>query len=154
MASLTISDRPTRIVLVTAGLGAAGGVVGSICSAAAVTLIAGIEGGVGLLASREFAGLFGVAAAFGAFAGMIGAPVLSWALLRRVPLGRAALFTAIGTVIGAVGGELASPLNPYARTLPGVLVGALLGFIGAGVLARLCTPTRTATISAEPYNER
>jgi hypothetical protein len=154
MASLTISDRPTRIALVTAGLGVIGGVVGSICSAAAVTLIAGIEGGVGWLASREFAGLFGVAAAFGAFAGMIGAPVLSWALLRRVPLGRAALFTAIGTVVGAVGGELARPLNPYARTVPGVLVGALLGFIGAGVLARLRTPTRPATISIEPHNER
>lgn len=26
--------------------------------------------------------------------------------------------------------------------------------IGAGILARLRTPTRTATISAEPYNER
>jgi hypothetical protein len=153
MAPLTSSDRPTRIALVTAGLGVAGGVVGSICSAAAVTLIAGIEGGVGLLASREFAGLFGVAAAFGAFAGMIGAPVLSWALLRRVPLGRAALFTAIGTVVGAVGGELARPLNPYGRTVPGVLVGALLGFIGAGVLARLRAPIRP-TISAAPPSER
>jgi hypothetical protein len=154
MASLTISDRPTRIALVTAGLSVAGGVVGSICSAAAVTLIAGIEGGVGWLASHEFARLSGVAAAFGAFAGMIGAPVLSWALLRRVPLGRAALFTAIGTVVGAVGGELARPLNPYARTVPGVLVGAVVGFIGAGVLVRLRTPTQPATISTDPYNER
>lgn len=141
MASLTISDRTTRIVLVTAGLSVAGGAVGSLCSAAAVTLIAGIEGGLGTLASRELAALLGIAAAFGAVAGMIGAPVLSWALLRRVPLGRATLFTAIGTVVGAVGGELARPLNPYARTVPAVLIGALLGFIGAGVLARIRTPT-------------
>ena len=154
MTSLTISDRPTRIVLVTAGLSAAGGIVGGLCSTAAVALIAAIEGDVGTLVSRELAGLLGTAAAFGAVVGMIGAPILSWAVLRRVPLGRAALFTAIGTVVGAVGGELSQPLNPYARTLPGVLVGALLGFIGAGVLARLRAPTRPATISTEPYNER
>jgi hypothetical protein len=118
MASLTISARPARIALVTAGLGVAGGVVGGICSAAAVALIAGIEGGVGMLATRELASLLGIAAAFGAFAGMIGAPALSWALLRRVPLGRAALFTAVGAVVGAVAGELAQPLNPYAPTEP------------------------------------
>jgi hypothetical protein len=154
MASLTISNRPVRIALVTAGLSAAGGIVGGLCSTAAIALIAAIEGGVGSLVSRELAGLFGLAAAFGAVAGMIGAPVLSWALLRRVPLGRAALFTAIGTILGAVGGELIRPLNPYARTLPGVLIGALLGFIGGGVLARLRAPTRPATTSTEAHTER
>ena len=147
MTSLTISDRPARIALVTAGLSVAGGVVGSVCSAAAVTLIAGIEGGIGTLVTRELAGLLGVAAAFGGLAGMIGTPVLSWALLRRVPLGRAALFTAIGTIVGAVGGELTRPLNPYARTIPAVLIGALLGFIAGGLVARLRTPTRPATIA-------
>jgi hypothetical protein len=154
MASLTISDRPFRIVLVTAGLCGAGAVVGAICSAAAVSLIAAIEGGVGSLTSRELRGLLGIAGAFGAVVGMIGAPALSWALLRRVPLGRAMLFTAIGTVMGAVGGELTRPLNPYARTVPAVLVGAFLGFIGAGVLARLRAPTSPTTISTEPYNDR
>ena len=154
MTSLRISDRPARIALVTAGLSVAGGVVGSVCSAAAVTLIAGIEGGIGTFVSRELAGLLGVAAAFGGLAGMIGTPVLSWALLRRVPLGRAALFTAIGTIVGAVGGELTRPLNPYARTIPAVLIGALLGFIAGGLVARLRTPTRPTTISTEPYNER
>ena len=154
MTSLTVSDRSIRIALVTAGLSVAGGVVGSVCSAAAVTLIAAIEGGVGTLGLHELAGLLSIAATFGAVAGMIGAPVLSWTLLRRVPLGRAALFTAIGTILGALGGELTRPLHPYARTIPGVLVGALLGFIGAGVVARLRTLTRPSAISAEPYNER
>ena len=154
MTSLTISDRSVRIVLVTAGLSGAGVVVGAISSVAAVSLIALIEGGVGSLVSREFHGLLGIAGAFGAVAGMIGAPALSWTLLRRVPLGRAMLFTAIGAVVGALGGELTRPLNPYARTVPGVLVGALLGFIGAGVLARLRAPTPPATISTEPHNDR
>ena len=154
MTSLTISDRPIRIALVTAGLSLAGAVGGSLCSVAAVTLIAGIEGGIAALGSRELAGLLGIAAAFGALAGMIGAPILGWALLRRVPLGRTALFTAIGTIVGAVGGELTRSLNPYARNVPGVLVGALLGFVAGGVVARLRTPTRLTTISTEPYNER
>lgn len=148
MASLIISHRPARIAVVTAGLAVAGGVVGGVCAAAAITLIAGIEAGFGDLVSREFAGLLGLCAAFGAFAGVIGAPLLSWAVLRRVPLGSAALYTAIGTVVGAVGGELARPFNPYVRTLPGVLVGALLGFIGAGILARLRTPA--APLASQP----
>jgi hypothetical protein len=152
MTSLTISDRPARIALVTAGLSAAGGVAGGVCSAAAVTLIAGIEGGIRALVSRDFASLLAIAAAFGVLVGMIAAPILSWTLLRRVPLGRAALYTAIGTVAGAVGGELSRPLNPYARTVPGVLVGALVGFIGAGVLVRFAR-RRTTTLT-EPYNER
>jgi hypothetical protein len=144
MTSLTIPDRPARIALVTAGLSAAGAIVGGLCSTIAVALIAAIEGGLGTLASREVASLLGIAATFGAVAGMVGAPVLSWTLLRRVPLGRAILFTAIGTIVGALGGELAHPLNPYAHALPGVLVGALLGFIGAGILARLRAATRPA----------
>jgi hypothetical protein len=147
MASLTISHRPARIAVVTAGLAVAGGVVGGICAAAAVTLIAGIEAGFGDLFSRDFAALLGLCAAFGVFTGVIGAPLLSWAVLRRVPLGRAALYTAIGTIVGAVGGELARPLNPYVWTLPGVLVGALLGFIGAGILARLRT---AAELTSQP----
>jgi hypothetical protein len=154
MTSPTISDRPARIALVTAALSVAGGIVGGVCSAAAVTVIAGIEGGIGTLVTREFAGVLGLAAAFGGVAGMVGAPILSWALLRRVPLGGAALFTAIGTIIGAVGGELARPLNPYVRTLPSVLVGALLGFIVGGVIARLRTPTDPANIATKPYYER
>jgi hypothetical protein len=85
---------------------------------------------------------------------MIGAPVLSWAVLRRVPLGRAAVFTTIGTLAGAVGGELVQPFNPYARTVPGVLVGALIGFIGGGILVRLRTHRSAPATSAEHSNER
>ncbi|MFL5612954.1 MAG: hypothetical protein ACJ796_04760 [Gemmatimonadaceae bacterium] len=154
MASLTISDRPARIALVTAGLSLAGGIGGAFCAAAAVALIAGIEVGSGALVSRDFARLLGLSAAFGAFAGMIGAPVLSWAVLRRVPLGRAAVFTTIGTLAGAVGGELVQPFNPYARTVPGVLVGALLGFIGGGIVARLRTGDSDTAIPAEDVKER
>src|ERR1051326_5816569 len=150
MASLTVSDRSFRIVLVTAGLGAAGAAVGAICSVVAVSIIAAIEGGVGSLASREIGGLLGIAGAFGGVAGMIAAPVLSWALLRRVPLAYAALITGIGTIMGAVGGERLHPLDPYVRAVPGVLLGALLGFIGGGVSARVPASRRTAKIPTEP----
>ena len=55
--------------------------------------------------------------------------MLGWALLRCVPLGRAIVVTAIGTFIGAVVGEFLNPFNPYAHTIPGVIGGALLGFV-------------------------
>lgn len=89
----------------------------------------------------------------GAFSGIICAPLLSWTVLRRVPLGRAAVFTTIGTLVGALGGELAQPLIAYTRNVPGVLVGALLGFIGGGLLARLRTAHRDTASSAEHINE-
>ena len=154
MTSLSAGDRVTRVVLVTAALGATGALVGAVCSVVAVAVIAGIEGGIRSLTSHELFGLLSTAGSFGAVVGLVGAPALGWILLRRVPLGRAILFTALGTVVGAVGGELLHPLDPYAHAVPGVLLGAFLGFIGAGVLARLRVPRPLATSATEPYNER
>jgi hypothetical protein len=102
-------------------------------------VIAGVEGGVVSLVSSDVIRLVGLAAGAGAAAGMIAAPLLGWGLLRRVPLGRAILVTAMGTVVGAIGGELLNPLNPYAHTVPGVIGGALVGFLVAGAGLRIAT---------------
>ena len=144
------SDQFIRVALVTAGLSATGGFVGGVCAAAAVTVIAGIEGGVGSLMSAPTLGLVGIAAGAGALTGTIGAPLLGWALLRRVPLGRAILMTAVGTVIGAVVGELLNPFNPYAHTIPGVIGGALLGFVVTGVGLRITTRRLVSGSVARP----
>jgi hypothetical protein len=139
MASSSSTEQVARVAFVTAGLSASGGLVGALCAAAAVSAIGIVEGGVGSLVSGAGIRLIGLTAGAGAVAGMIAAPLLGWGLLRRVPLGRAILVTAIGTVVGAVGGELLNPFNPYARTVPGVIGGALVGFFVAGAGLRIAT---------------
>jgi presenilin-like A22 family membrane protease len=47
------------------------------------------------------------------------------------------LWTAVGTVSGAVVGEWIWPLDPYGRGLPGVIRGALLGFLIAVIALRV-----------------
>ena len=137
MTTLERTDRPTRIVLVTVGLSATGGLVGAVSAASAITTIAIVSGGVSVLTSGGTPGLLGAAAGFGAFCGILGAPMLGWGLLRRVPLGRAILCTAVGTILGAVGGELLQPINLFVQSLPGVLAGAFIGFVSAGIGLRV-----------------
>jgi hypothetical protein len=137
MTSSRGTGKVARVALVTVGLSASGGLVGAVCAAAAVTVIAIAEDGIASLASGATLRLLGVAAGAGAVVGMAGAPLLGWSLLRRVPLGRAILVTAFGTVVGAVGGELLNPLNPYVQTVPGVVGGALAGFLVAGIGLRI-----------------
>ena len=134
---VTAVSRFTDVTFITAALSVGGGVVGAFCAATAVAVIAAIEGDAGSLSSAATLRLTGFAAGAGALTGAVGAPALAWALLRRVPLGRAVQVTAVGTVIGAVVGEVLNPLNPYARMIPGVIGGALLGFVGAGVGLRI-----------------
>src|SRR5687768_2929380 len=110
--ALETTDRPTRIVLVTAGLSVMGGAVGAVTAASAVGAIALLSAGFHGLTSGPMPGLLTVAAGFGALCGMLGAPVLGWGLLRRASLGRAILWTAVGTIGGAIGGELLQSVNP------------------------------------------
>ena len=130
-------SRLGRILAVTAGLSAAGIVVGALCGAAVVAMVLVVRDGPRSLFDPELDGIFGLAAALGAVVGVIAAPALAWGLLRRVPLGRAVAWTALGTVTGATLGELALPVNPYVMLVPGVLVGALLGFVASGVALRV-----------------
>jgi hypothetical protein len=124
-----------------------GGIVGAVCGAVAVAIIAAAEGGIGALISNDGIRIVGFAAGAGAVAGMIGAPALAWGVLRRVPLGRAVVVTALGTVIGAILGEFLNPLNSHARIVPGVIAGAFGGFIAAGVALRIATRRRATSSS-------
>ena len=121
-----------RIVAVTAGLAATGAVVGSVLGA--LTIIGWI-----VVESRRLTGsdwpVIGVAAVAGAAIGAVLAPIFAWALLRTVPLGRAILGTAVGTVAGVVVG----PLIHAAGLIP----GALAGFAIAAVALRLTASRRT-----------
>ena len=122
----------------TAGLSATGGLVGAATAASAVGAIVMLSGGADALTSGGTPGLLAVAAGFGAFCGIIGAPLLGWGLLQRVPLGRSILWTAVGTIVGAIGGEfLLQSVNPFAPPVPGVFVGAFLGFVGAAIGLRV-----------------
>ena len=133
----------------TAGLSATGGLVGAVTAASAVGAIVILSGGVHALTSGGTPGLLAVAAGFGAFSGIIGAPLLGWGLLRRVPLGRGIVWTAVGTIVGAVGGELLQSVNPFAPLVPGVFVGAFLGFVGAGIGLRVHSRLTQATAIEE-----
>ena len=127
--------RRLRILAVTAGLVATGACVGALAAATIVVALFPREG-LGHLSANSGAA-FAAAAALGAAIGAVAGPALAWALLRTVPLGRAVGWTAVGTVVGAAIGEWANPLNPYASDLPGVLQGAALGFLAAGLGLRL-----------------
>jgi hypothetical protein len=126
-----LKTRIARIAKVTARVAQVGAVAGSVCFPAAIALRAIIYGGIGVFFSRFF--LFQFVdlcfwAARGAVYGAVVAPAARWAFLRRVPLRRAALFTAIGTVVGSVIGDFVPPIR---------VVGMPLGFIAGGILVRI-----------------
>ena len=137
MTSLQSTDRDARIAIVTASLSAAGALIGAVCAASSVAIIAVLAGGATALTSAGTPGLLAIAAGAGAFVGIIGAPMLGWGLLREVPLGRVILVTALGTVGGAVIGEWARFLNPYAAIIPSVVAGAFAGFLLSGIALRI-----------------
>ncbi|HEY2067252.1 MAG TPA: hypothetical protein VGG84_14960, partial [Gemmatimonadaceae bacterium] len=85
---------------VTIGLGVTGAVVGAICATSAISIVALGAGGFPAVNSAGTPGYLAVVAGAGALTGMFAAPLLGWGLLRRVPLGRAVTYTAIGTVLG------------------------------------------------------
>ena len=139
MASPKIPARLQRIVAVTAGLSGTGAMVGALCAAVAVTAISAFEAKLSFLFSLDFLHLLWMVVLVGAMTGVVGAPALAWGLLRRVPLGRAILVTAIGTVVGSALGETLYPLNPYRNVIPGVIVCGWVGFVLAGIALRLAS---------------
>ena len=133
-----------RVIRVTSTLLAMGAVAGGACAVVIVLLMLVAAGGsgVGELFTLETAALLARIAVFGALVGAIGWPALAWGLLRRVPLGKAMAWTALGAVVGAVAGEMWAPFNPYSGAIPGILQGACAGFLGAGVMLRLTSGFR------------
>ena len=118
--------RLVRVIEVTAGLSATGAAVGALCGAAAVSLMVPFRTGPGALLTLA------VAAAVGTVIGAVAAPLAGWGLLRRVPLGRAIGYGALGTVLGALAGSWGGPVGAFA--------GALVGFGAAS--ARLAVRAR------------
>ena len=103
--------RSLRIVSVTAGLAALGAVAGvaiAFVGHMAIMLAAGLR--VASRAQVLEAGLAPMLLAFllprGALLGALVGPPVAWGLLRRVPIGRAALVTAVGALVGGVSGDL------------------------------------------------
>lgn len=116
--------RAARVVVVTIGLVAAGFIFGALAGGAAFAMVVLVPGeGPSLWA-------FGIGAFYGAPLGAVTAPLLSWLLLRRVPLGRMFLVCSIGTTIGGIGGWFSAGsadilLTPIMGAFAGCLIAAL-----------------------------
>jgi hypothetical protein len=121
-----------RIITVTVGLTLTGAVVGAVLGG--LTLLGWVtatsEGGIPFQAAQ----LFGFGALYGAAIGTVIAPIASWTLLRRVPLGRAIGGAAIGTAVGALVGGASAVIGP--------LVGGIAGFVGGVVYLRVIVAPR------------
>jgi hypothetical protein len=93
---------PKRVVLVTAGLAAAGAVTGGLAGAVAIGVVGVITDG--FRATLSGPAVLLMAGQIGAVLGAVLAPATSWLLLRHVPLGR--VFGALmgGTIAGGIVG--------------------------------------------------
>ena len=127
-------SRAGRIVAVTAGLAVAGGALGAVASVVAMLLATAITERQPLPRHLD---VLAFVAGFGAVCGIIAAPAGGWLLLRQVPLGRAMLWSVMGTVVGGVVAWTA-PLG-HDQIVRAVL-GAVLGFLVAALVLRWTTP--------------
>jgi len=122
-----------RIVVVTVGLVGAGIVFGALAGGTAFALVVMLADG------RISTELFEIGALFGAPLGGITAPLLAWALLRRVPLGRMFLVCSIGTAIGGVAGWFATSAEGdiIVNSLGGGFIGCVFAAVALWHRARL-----------------
>jgi len=117
--------RAGRITIVTIGLVAAGIVFGALAGGTAFVTVGVLAG------ERIMTDAFWVGAVFGAPLGAVTAPLLSWLLLRHVPLGKMFIVCSIGTAIGAIVGWFATTgmeniiLNPFVGAFIGCLIAAI-----------------------------
>jgi hypothetical protein len=114
---------------VTLILGGIGAVVGAVLGALLISVLFVIHGPVHQ--PRALVEPLGIATAFGAVLGSVLAPVAAWTLMRHVPLWRAILETALGTLLGVGFGLLVG-----ARLDRSILLG-LVGFAAAAIRLRL-----------------
>ena len=126
-----------RVLAVTAGLSVTGTLVGAACAGTAVFIASALDFGLTDLVRGSLSIVIRSAIA-GGILGSVLAPLCAFALLRSVPLGRAVVFTGVGTIVGSVVGDRLAPINPYSASyFPGIVTGALVGFVLAGLLSRL-----------------
>jgi hypothetical protein len=101
--NLVVLGRPLRLLAITLGLGCAGALFGGLAGGAGLAIVLLFEPQLGRIALE----LCEFAASVGAVLGTIGAPVVAWVMLRRVPLGRMFTWLTLGTVVAAVLGWFA-----------------------------------------------
>jgi hypothetical protein len=119
-----------QIITLTLGLSAIGAIVGAAAGALAL-LIALVLDGTRMGISDLF--VLAIPAILGAFLGTVLTPIAAWMLLRRVPLGRAFLGLAAGTIVGGVLGWFF--LRAW-DNIEGAVVAAVVGFVIAAVALR------------------
>ncbi len=117
------SSRRAEALAIVGALGAlCGGAIGSMLLGGLLTRSrSGFHWDVDIAFSLVFGG------GFGALVGGLAAPLLGWYCFRHVPLGRAMLVTAVGTLTGAAVGLMAANAP---------VLGGCLGFTVAGVALR------------------
>jgi hypothetical protein len=118
-----------RIAAVTLALAAIGAVVGAGMGAV------GLWGLSIAIRNPHSIELIAPAAGFGAILGFALAPIAAWTLMRHVPLWRAILETALGTMVGVAVGLYFSRSRVYAALWP--LGLGVAGFIAAAIRLRL-----------------
>lgn len=137
--------RARRILAVTAGLVAFGAVAGAVAGALVALLAIAVS--LGPLEALDL-DLIGFGATLGAPLGAVLLPAAGWLLMRRVPLGRAMLWTTLGTIGGGLVGWFTPFLiDEFYRTL----VGGFLGFVIAVItLRRLALRRESASAPGDP----
>ena len=130
-AAMPVDDSPPLSrTQVTNLLTLIGMIVGFVLGTAILAALqVGSPGGFEWSIDIPFGMVFG--GTFGAIVGGLGAPTLGWLLLRRVPLGRAILWTTLGTIAGTLLGILAAD-----RPVTGALAGFVLAPFTLWVLYR------------------
>jgi hypothetical protein len=132
--------RDFRYLIVTPIVGALAGAVFGLVSLAVVGLLVDGLGGFPVVWDA-----YTFVAVVGAAVGAISLPVVSWWIVRHVPLERVVAETGLATVIGSIAGSLVSHLNPVVG-----LASAFLGFCLGATQLRLRRPPSEA-ISRSPY---
>ena len=128
--------RAIRILLVTAGLGLAGSVLGALAGVLSLTIIVvtvGLASQAGVVLNAD---MLVVAAGDGAVFGLMLGPLTAWLALRRVPIGLAMLTATAASTVGAILGA-SLPLGP--------VPGAVSGFLLTAVWLRRHASTESAS---------
>jgi len=127
--------------VVTLGLSAGGTIVGAAAGALALG-IAMVPSGAPASAADLI--ILSVPAIVGALLGAVLTPIAAWMLLRRVPLGRAFLVLAAGTIAGGVfGWLLLDRIFPrHWDPIEASVAAAVFGFVVAAVALRVTVGRR------------